>query len=123
MACRPSRSPRSPMWPGTDLSGSISASLSLPKTKSVPSCEASETKKQLAASTLSGASACVCNSQPERRDQGRYSRGRRRPLLRLAAMYLAVFDDNPYATNCWLLGMEGRDDALVVDPGFFAERV
>jgi glyoxylase-like metal-dependent hydrolase (beta-lactamase superfamily II) len=38
-------------------------------------------------------------------------------------MYLDVFADNPYATNCWLLGMEGRDDAVVVDPGFFPERV
>jgi hydroxyacylglutathione hydrolase len=33
-------------------------------------------------------------------------------------MYLDVFDDNPYGTNCWLLGAEGSAEALVVDPGF-----
>jgi len=38
-------------------------------------------------------------------------------------MYLEVFADNPYATNCWLLAAEGRDEALVVDPGFTADRV
>jgi hydroxyacylglutathione hydrolase len=38
-------------------------------------------------------------------------------------MYLEVFSDNPYATNCWLLAADGRDEAVVVDPGFFAERV
>jgi glyoxylase-like metal-dependent hydrolase (beta-lactamase superfamily II) len=38
-------------------------------------------------------------------------------------MFLEVFADNPYATNCWLLAADGRDDALVVDPGFFADRV
>jgi hydroxyacylglutathione hydrolase len=38
-------------------------------------------------------------------------------------MYLEVFADNPYATNCWLLAREGSDEALVVDPGFFPERV
>jgi len=38
-------------------------------------------------------------------------------------MFLEVFADNPYATNCWLLGADGREDALVVDPGFSPERV
>ena len=38
-------------------------------------------------------------------------------------MYLEVFADNPYATNCWLLAAEGSSEALVVDPGFFPERV
>src|SRR5439155_20615350 len=38
-------------------------------------------------------------------------------------MYLEAFADNPYATNCWLLGRPGRDDAVVVDPGFSPERV
>lgn len=38
-------------------------------------------------------------------------------------MYLEVFSDNPFATNCWLLAAEGRDEALVIDPGFLAERV
>jgi hydroxyacylglutathione hydrolase len=33
-------------------------------------------------------------------------------------MYLDAFDRNPYGTNCWLLGAEDADDAVVVDPGF-----
>src|SRR4029077_931970 len=40
-----------------------------------------------------------------------------------ALMYLEVFADNPYATNCWLLAAEGSSHALVVDPGFSPERV
>jgi len=35
-----------------------------------------------------------------------------------AAMYVDVFDRNPYGTNCWLLAAERSDDAVVVDPGF-----
>jgi hydroxyacylglutathione hydrolase len=35
-----------------------------------------------------------------------------------AAMWLDVFNANPYGTNCWLLASEGSDDAVVVDPGF-----
>jgi hydroxyacylglutathione hydrolase len=38
-------------------------------------------------------------------------------------MYLEVFADNPYATNCWLLARDDRDDAMVVDPGFSPDRV
>ncbi len=38
-------------------------------------------------------------------------------------MYLEAFNDNPFDTNCWLLALEGRDEALVIDPGFFPERV
>jgi hydroxyacylglutathione hydrolase len=38
-------------------------------------------------------------------------------------MYLEVFADNPYATNCWLLGRDDRDDAVVVDPGFSPDRI
>jgi glyoxylase-like metal-dependent hydrolase (beta-lactamase superfamily II) len=34
-------------------------------------------------------------------------------------MWLDVFDANPYASNCWLLGGEGGQ-ALIVDPGFEA---
>lgn len=45
------------------------------------------------------------------------------PLLAWRAMYLEAFADNPFDTNCWLLAREGSDDALVVDPGFFADRV
>ena len=33
-------------------------------------------------------------------------------------MYLDVFSDNSYETNCWLIGAEGTEDAVVVDPGF-----
>jgi hydroxyacylglutathione hydrolase len=38
-------------------------------------------------------------------------------------MFLQAFADNPFATNCWLLARSDRDEALVVDPGFEAERV
>jgi glyoxylase-like metal-dependent hydrolase (beta-lactamase superfamily II) len=38
-------------------------------------------------------------------------------------MYLDVFDDNPYGTNCWLLAGESDDEAIVVDPGFEPDRV
>jgi hydroxyacylglutathione hydrolase len=38
-------------------------------------------------------------------------------------MYLDVFDDNPWGTNCWLLGAEGTDEAVVVDPGFEPDAV
>ena len=38
-------------------------------------------------------------------------------------MYLDVFDRNPYGTNCWLLGTEGVEDAVVVDPGFEPDAV
>jgi glyoxylase-like metal-dependent hydrolase (beta-lactamase superfamily II) len=36
---------------------------------------------------------------------------------------LDVFSDNPYLTNCWMLAREGGEEALVIDPGFEAERV
>ena len=38
-------------------------------------------------------------------------------------MYLEVFSDNPFDTNCWLLAPEGGDEAIVVDPGFEPDRV
>lgn len=38
-------------------------------------------------------------------------------------MYLDVFSDNSFETNCWLLGADGTQDAVVVDPGFSPERV
>ncbi len=38
-------------------------------------------------------------------------------------MYLDVFSDNPYATNCWLIAAEGSEEAVVVDPGFSPARV
>jgi hydroxyacylglutathione hydrolase len=38
-------------------------------------------------------------------------------------MYLDVFDENPYGTNCWLIASEGSADAVVVDPGFEPARV
>jgi len=38
-------------------------------------------------------------------------------------MYLDVFSDNPYGSNCWLLAPEGGEDAEVIDPGFSPERV
>jgi len=33
-------------------------------------------------------------------------------------MYQDVFDRNPFGTNCWLLGADGGEDAVLVDPGF-----
>ena len=39
------------------------------------------------------------------------------------SMYLDVFDANDFGTNCWLLAAEGSDEAVVVDPGFSADRV
>jgi hydroxyacylglutathione hydrolase len=38
-------------------------------------------------------------------------------------VYLDVFDDNDFGTNCWLVSAEGSDDAVVVDPGWAPERV
>jgi glyoxylase-like metal-dependent hydrolase (beta-lactamase superfamily II) len=38
-------------------------------------------------------------------------------------VYLAVFDDNDFGTNCWLVSADGSDDAVVVDPGWAPERV
>jgi len=38
-------------------------------------------------------------------------------------MYLDVFSDNSFETNCWLLGADGTDEVVVVDPGFSPERV
>jgi hydroxyacylglutathione hydrolase len=36
----------------------------------------------------------------------------------MRGMYLDLFDRNAFGTNCWLLGADGSDDAVVVDPGF-----
>ena len=38
-------------------------------------------------------------------------------------MWLDVFDRNPYGTNCWMLGADGTDEAVVVDPGFEPDAV
>jgi hydroxyacylglutathione hydrolase len=38
-------------------------------------------------------------------------------------MYLEAFNDNSFATNCWLIAGEESDEAVVVDPGFAAARV
>ena len=38
-------------------------------------------------------------------------------------MYLEAFSDNPFDTNCWLLAADGSDEAVVVDPGFSADRL
>jgi hydroxyacylglutathione hydrolase len=33
-------------------------------------------------------------------------------------MFLDVFNDNPFATNCWAVSADGSDEAVLVDPGF-----
>ena len=33
-------------------------------------------------------------------------------------MFLDVFSDNPFATNCWAVSADDSDEAVVVDPGF-----
>jgi len=38
-------------------------------------------------------------------------------------VYLEAFSDNPFDTNCWLLAADGSDEAVVVDPGFSADRL
>ena len=38
-------------------------------------------------------------------------------------MYLEAFADNPFATNCWLLAAEGREEAVIIDPGFSPDRL
>ena len=38
-------------------------------------------------------------------------------------MFLQAFNDNPYDTNCWLLALEDRDEAVVIDPGFYPDRI
>jgi hydroxyacylglutathione hydrolase len=38
-------------------------------------------------------------------------------------MFLEAFSDNPFATNCWLLALEGSEEGVVIDPGFSPERV
>jgi glyoxylase-like metal-dependent hydrolase (beta-lactamase superfamily II) len=38
-------------------------------------------------------------------------------------MYVDVFSDNSFESNCWLIGAEGTDEAVVVDPGFSPTRV
>ncbi len=38
-------------------------------------------------------------------------------------MFLQAFSDNPFGTNCWLLSRSDSQDAIVIDPGFYPERV
>jgi glyoxylase-like metal-dependent hydrolase (beta-lactamase superfamily II) len=38
-------------------------------------------------------------------------------------MYLDVFADNSFESNCWLIGANGTEEAVVVDPGFSPDRV
>jgi hydroxyacylglutathione hydrolase len=33
-------------------------------------------------------------------------------------MFLDVFADNPFDTNCWAVSADGSDQAVVIDPGF-----
>src|SRR5918996_4501693 len=34
------------------------------------------------------------------------------------AMFLDVFADNPFATNCWAVAAHGSDEAVLIDPRF-----
>jgi hydroxyacylglutathione hydrolase len=36
----------------------------------------------------------------------------------MLAMFLDVFSDNPFASNCWAVSADASDEAVVVDPGF-----
>jgi glyoxylase-like metal-dependent hydrolase (beta-lactamase superfamily II) len=36
----------------------------------------------------------------------------------MAPMYRDLFDRNPFGTNCWLIGADEVEGAVVVDPGF-----
>ena len=38
-------------------------------------------------------------------------------------MWVDAFSDNSFETNCWLIAADGGEDAVVVDPGFSADRV
>jgi glyoxylase-like metal-dependent hydrolase (beta-lactamase superfamily II) len=38
-------------------------------------------------------------------------------------MWLDVFNENPYGTNCWLLSAAASNDAVAIDPGFEPARV
>jgi glyoxylase-like metal-dependent hydrolase (beta-lactamase superfamily II) len=38
-------------------------------------------------------------------------------------MWLDVFNENPYGTNCWLLSSAASNDAVAIDPGFEPARV
>ncbi len=42
---------------------------------------------------------------------------------KIPPMFLDVFSDNPFETNCWLVSADGTDEAVVVDPGFSPDRV
>jgi hydroxyacylglutathione hydrolase len=33
-------------------------------------------------------------------------------------MFLDVFNDNPFATNCWAVSADGSEEAVAIDPGF-----
>ncbi len=39
------------------------------------------------------------------------------------AMYLDVYSDNSFESNCWMIGADGTDEAVIVDPGFSPARV
>ena len=41
----------------------------------------------------------------------------------MARVFLDVFSDNPFGTNCWAVSADGSDEAVVVDPGFMPDRI
>lgn len=38
-------------------------------------------------------------------------------------MFVGVFSDNSFESNCWLMGSPDTDAVVVIDPGFSADRV
>lgn len=36
----------------------------------------------------------------------------------MTSMFLDVFADNPFGTNCWAVSADGSEEAVLVDPGF-----
>lgn len=41
----------------------------------------------------------------------------------MRGMFVGVFADNSFESNCWLMGAPDSDEVVIVDPGFAADRV
>jgi hydroxyacylglutathione hydrolase len=38
-------------------------------------------------------------------------------------MFLDVFSNNPFASNCWAVSADGSEEIVLVDPGFYPDRL